>query len=259
MNPFAAVLLLSLSLMYMLAATRLRAEAGNAWLFGPQVDPNSLMTTTFGAAHLKPADLTVMAYLRFMTTYDLRCLSMPHQLDGFRMAGTAGVPMRKLVYAVLAATAVTIVVGFWSGLAVWYKLGAAAKTDWWRAYMGQMPFISLSSYLRSPPQPNLAGGAFVGVGFLTTCALAGLRARLAWWPLHPVGYAMANTGLGGQLPIPFFMAWAIKSLVLRYGGMRLYRQSLPLFLGLIIGDFVNGAFFTALGGFVGMNIYPVNW
>jgi len=28
---------------------------------------------------------------------------------------------------------------------------------------------------------------------------------------------------------------------------------------LIVGDFVNGAFFTALGGFVEMNIYPVNW
>jgi len=28
---------------------------------------------------------------------------------------------------------------------------------------------------------------------------------------------------------------------------------------LIVGDFVNGAFFTALGASVEMNIYPVNW
>jgi hypothetical protein len=259
MNVSFAVLLLGTALLYILAATRIRAEAGNAWLFGPQVDPNTLLTRTFGASLLRPADLTIMAYLRFMSTFDLRCLSMPHQLDGFRMAGTARIPMRPLAVAMLVAIAVVIVLGFWSGLAIWYRLGAASKTDWWRTYMGQVPFISLHSYLQSPPRPNYAGAAFTGLGFAVTCLLAFLRARYVWWPFHPVGYAMVNTGLWGQLPVPFFIAWAIKSLTLRYGGMRLYRRSLPFFLGLIVGDLVNGALYTVLGGLVRMNVYPVNW
>lgn len=259
MNVFFALLLLGIAFLYIMAATRIRAEAGNAWLFGPEVDPNMLITETFGATQLRPTDLTIMAYLRFMSTYDLRCLSMPHQLDGFRMAGSAGLPMRGLVLAMLAAIGLVICLGFWGGLAIWYKLGAASKTDWWRTYMGQVPFISLHSYLESPPRPNYSGAAFTGVGFAVTCLLAFMRARYVWWPFHPVGYAMVNTGLWGQLPAPFFIAWAVKSLILRYGGMRLYRASLPFFLGLIIGDFVNGAFYTILGGFVRMNVYPVNW
>jgi len=259
MNLVPALLLLGVALLYIMAATRIRAEAGNAWLFGPQVDPNTLITETFGAGYLRPADLTIMAYLRFMSTYDLRCLSMPHQLDGFRMAGTAGIPMRKLVPAMLGAIALVIAVGFWGGLAIWYHLGAASKTDYWRTYMGQMPFVSLHSYLQSPPRPNYGGAAFAGIGFLATCLLAFMRARYVWFPFHPVGYAMANTELWGQLPVPFFIAWATKSLVLRYGGMRLYRASLPFFLGLIVGDFVNGAFYTILGAFVKMNVYPINW
>lgn len=259
MNALLAVALLGISILYITAATRIRAEAGNAWLFGPAVDPNQLITETLGAAYLRPGDLTVMAYLRFMSTSDLRCLSMPHQLDGFRMAASAGLPMRRLTGAMLAAIALVIGVGFWGGLAIWHHLGAAAKTDWWRTYMGQMPFISLHTYLQSPPRPNYSGVAFAGLGFALTCLLAALRARYVWWPLHPVGYAMANTELWGQLPAPFFVAWATKALVLRYGGMRLYRASLPLFLGLIVGDFANGAFYTILGGFVRMNVYPVNW
>ncbi|MCJ7751499.1 MAG: hypothetical protein MUQ65_10465, partial [Armatimonadetes bacterium] len=105
-----ALLLLGISLLYILAATRIRAETGTAWLFGPEVDPNTLVTTTFGSSYLRPADLTVMAYLRFATSFDLRCLSMPHQLDGFRMAGTARLNMRRLLLAMLGAIVVAITV-----------------------------------------------------------------------------------------------------------------------------------------------------
>jgi len=70
---------------------------------------------------------------------------------------------------------------------------------------------------------------------------------------------MANTYSWGHLPVPFFIAWLTKTLVLRYGGMRLYRRSLPLFLGLIMGDLLNGAFYTLMGAVVQMNVYPVNW
>jgi hypothetical protein len=35
------------------------------------------------------------------------------------------------------------------------------------------------------------------------------------------------------------IAWLAKCLVLRYGGLRLYRQTLPLAIGLIMGDVLN--------------------
>jgi hypothetical protein len=259
MSPRLALLAFGLVFLYLIAATRIRAEAGNAWLFGPEIDPNTLITETLGAGHLRPVDLTVMAYLRSVTTFDMRCASMPHQLDGFRMAMAAGVSLRQLVWAMLAAVAVVITVGFWSGLAIWYHLGASAKTDWWRTEMGMVPFLELQAQLISPSRPDYLAASFDGVGFLVTCLLAFLRMRFLWFPFHPVGYAMANTYGWGQLPMPFFLAWLIKTLVLRYGGMRLYRRSLPLFLGLILGDFVNGALYTLMGAVVQMNVYPVNW
>ena len=47
--------------------------------------------------------------------------------------------------------------------------------------------------------------------------------------------------------LPLLIAWAAKGLILRYGGVRLYRQGLPLFLGLILGQMVAGSAWHLIG------------
>ena len=259
LNTWVALLMFGLIFCYLLAATRIRAESGSAWLFGSEVDPNSLVTESLGGSILRPVDLTVMAYLRAVSTYDLRCASMPHQVEALRMGGTAGVSLRQLTWAMVAGVIVAIAVAWWGGLYIWYSLGAATKTDWWRTEMGMTPFLNLRAQLTTPPRIDFSAASFDLVGFGVTCLLAVLRVRFLGFPLHPVGYAMANTDTWGQLPMPFFVAWLIKTLVLRYGGMRLYRKSLPFFLGLILGDMVNGGFYNLLAAGVNMRVYPVNW
>jgi hypothetical protein len=46
---------------------------------------------------------------------------------------------------------------------------------------------------------------------------------------------------------PFFIAWALKLVVLHAGGLKLYRQTLPFFLGLVLGDYVMGAIWSLIG------------
>ncbi len=38
---------------------------------------------------------------------------------------------------------------------------------------------------------------------------------------------------------PFMIGWIAKTLVVRYGGLRLYRRTVPLAIGLISGDLLN--------------------
>jgi len=45
----------------------------------------------------------------------------------------------------------------------------------------------------------------------------------------------------------FFIAWAIKISILRYGGLRAYRRATPFFLGLILGEFTVGSIWTIIG------------
>jgi hypothetical protein len=259
MRFWVAILFFFVALAYWLAATRIRAESGNAWLFGPEVDANRLLTTSLGTAIYLPADLTTMAFLRSVSSFDLRCITMPHELDGFKMADGLGLSPRRLVLPMLLAVVVGAVATFWIALAIWYQFGALAKTDSWRTLQGRQPFELLAGYMKTPVKPDSAGSMAVAAGFAITSALSFLRMRLTWWPFHPVGYALANTSTMASTWVPFLIAWLCKALVLRYGGMRLYRRSLPFFLGLILGDFLNGGFWTLLGCFTPINVYPINW
>jgi hypothetical protein len=76
-----------------------------------------------------------------------------------------------------------------------------------------------------------------------------------WWPLHPIGYAVSSSLSMHILWIPMLVAWIIKGLVLRYGGLRLYRQGIPFFLGLILGEFVIGGGWSVIGTVTGLTTY----
>lgn len=260
MRGTVAITLIVLALLYMVAAARIRAETGNAWLFGPDVDAYRVMTTTFGTTVYQPADLTILAYVRnAIANFDLRCLSMPNQFDACKMADAVHVNKRRLTLALLLAIVFGIIVSFSIALMIWYAYGADAKTDAWRTWMGQQPFNQLADVLKTPAKNDVSGTIAIGFGFLITAALMYLRTLFTWWIFHPVGYAMANTPTMNQVWLPFFIAWLLKVLALRYGGIRLYCQSLPFFYGVIIGDFLSGGLTTLVGCFTGFNVYPINW
>ncbi len=50
-----------------------------------------------------------------------------------------------------------------------------------------------------------------------------------------------------QLWMCMFIAWLIKLVILRYGGLRSYRKAVPLFLGIILGECVMGSVWTIIG------------
>lgn len=49
MRPAVAGVLLLVAFTHLVAAARIRAETGNAWLFGPDIDTYKLMATTIGS------------------------------------------------------------------------------------------------------------------------------------------------------------------------------------------------------------------
>ena len=56
-----------------------------------------------------------------------------------------------------------------------------------------------------------------------------------------IGYSI------GTLWLPMFIAWLAKFLVLRYGGMKLYRVAMDFFIGLLLGDFIIGCLWPVVG------------
>ena len=74
--------------------------------------------------------------------------------------------------------------------------------------------------------------------------LMAMRTRLLWWPLHPAGYALSASWTMNMLWFPLFLSWAAKAVLLRYGGLKAHRQAVPFFLGLILGEFIMGSFWS---------------
>jgi len=257
-----AVVWIALVLAYMIAATRIRAETGNAWPVGPQVDPFQFIMMAGGTGIFHTSDLTSLTYVRAATAQqDFRGMIMPHQLDGLKIADSAEIKPGKLAGAMMLAVAFGTIISFIIALYVWTKYGALAKTDTWRSMMGKANFDKLATWmkLKSPNPPDVEGMKGVGLGIAFTMFLSYMRMRYVWWPFHPVGYCMSTTWLSFETWMPFLIAWLAKIIIIRAGGMKLYKQMLPLFLGLIAGDFLGGGMTTLLGCFTNISVYPANW
>ena len=73
--------------------------------------------------------------------------------------------------------------------------------------------------------------------------------RFLWWPLHPIGYLTTYSSAMQILWFSFFIGWLCNALVLRYGGVNLYKDVRVLFIGLVVGDMVMAIFWLIVGIF----------
>jgi hypothetical protein len=80
--------------------------------------------------------------------------------------------------------------------------------------------------------------------------LGTLRLRFWWWPLHPIGYLAANCWGMHWYWMPLFVGWLWKTLTIRYGGLRLYRRTMPVAIGLIVGDMVSSGLWVTINSIV---------
>ena len=181
---------------------------------------------------------------------------MPFQLEGFKIAERAGINYRRLFVALTFAIAFGVIVAFWTVLHFSYKLGAAGKMQYnILMIFGSEPYNRLQAWLTSVVDVRAQTLGAIAVGFALTLTLNSLRMRMPWFPFHPVGYAVSSSWSMHRLWIAMFLAWMIKAVLLRYGGLKLYRQALPFFLGLILGECIVGSLWTIVGITLGVPTY----
>jgi hypothetical protein len=187
---------------------------------------------------------------------DIRAQSLPYLMEGLKIADSVGLRWRTVLAWVAIGTATALAVGWWSSLTNFYALGAAtAKSNayaMWKVQYGMQQMHSLASN-RVAWDKNGVLAACIGGAF--TLMLASLRMRLSNFPLHPVGYVMANTITMNAFFLPFLIAWTAKVLVQRFGGSKGYRRSLPFFVGVTLGDIVTQAGWALIGKVFDVPIY----
>jgi len=255
MSPLLAVAYLGIYLAFATTITRIRAEAGPAWTMGPGLDSMDTIIQPIGSGAFSQRNLVSLAYFHWFSL-EMRCCPMPVQLEAMKMAQVVRQRQRVMTIVMLIAMVAGVAVGFWACLAVWYKFGAGtAKVEPWRTWMGRLPFERVTAYMNNPTQADVAGIMAIAFGFAFTFFLSYMRTKFFWWPFHPVGYVLANTGTMYWLWCPFLIAWLFKVLIIRYGGIKGYRTALPFFLGLVLGDYIASSLWALAGSVLGITMY----
>lgn len=248
MNILVAVAFFVVYFLLSIAVTRIRAELGPPAHDLHNGGPDMFLVDAVGAKALGTRNLTMFSYFFFFNRA-YRAHPMPFQLEGFKIAERASLSARRFSMAILIAAFFGCLASFWAFLHIAYRIGAgsAKMTGPVVWAFGPEPFNRLQGWLQNPQKPNIQALTAMGIGFVFTFTLMALRMRFYWWPFHPVGYAVSSSWSLHIMWLPLLIAWAVKLLILRYGGLKTYMQWLPFFYGMILGEFVVGSLWTIIG------------
>jgi len=220
-----------------LALTRMRAQFGTPVHDLHFTGPDTTLTLLAGPSSYGPQDLTAMSqFFWFNRAY--RSHPMPHQLEGFRLQRMSGGMDRRLYPALLVMGILGTLAGFWAMLHLQYVYGAEARSA---SSFGGEAFVKLDSWLTAPERPNPTAAVAIGVGFAIAFLLDLTRLNLPNFPFHPLGFAVSSSWEMNLVWMPLALAWLAKLVILRYGGLKLFRRAVPFFYGLILGQFVVGS------------------
>lgn len=235
-----------------ISITRIRAEVGPPSHEMYNATPRQFLTDVLGTQRISNGSLSVMAlYFPFNRGY--RAHPMPHILEGFKLADELGMKQRRLVPIVMLATIVGAICAFWAYLAITYKIGSDFVGH---PEIAGRAYNALRNWLYNPTGTDKPAVAFMCIGFIFTGFLWWMRRIFPLWPIHPAGYALASSSWTfGWLWFSVFVSWAIKTLLLKLGGIGLYRRAYPLFLGLILGEFLVGGTWVIIRLFTGIQVY----
>jgi hypothetical protein len=226
--------------------TRIRAEIGPPLHQLIFVDPGRTMVLALGTRRLGAANLTGLTFL-YPFVRCFRAHPTPSELEAFRLAERSQIGYRQLLIGMILAIVFGILITFWAYLHVLYDMGAGSKARGWIVYMGWETFNRLQTWLVSPRETSVPELSVIGSSFMFTIFLMIMKVRFLWWPLHPGGYVLVSgTGMG-RLWFTIFLSWLAKAIVLKIGGVKLYRQAVPFFLGLILGDYTLGCVWSLIG------------
>ncbi len=249
----AGFLLLYLALIVSLS--RIRAQYGPPSTGLLLAAPGPVLYSLLGRDNLGPGGLTSLAVTHWWGR-EFSGHPMPATLESFALSDRAGVKRSLVAFVVVGALA-----GYVAAFATTLGLGlhyghATSKLGGTQFYFGNEAYQLFSKRLSDPVGgPHWDSLAAIGAGGGVTLLLQALRTRLIAFPLHPVGYAIASTYTSTFIWSTALITWVVKSVLLRYTGLKGYYRAAPFFLGLLLGEFVVGSLLSLLGMLIGTNLY----
>jgi hypothetical protein len=218
----------------------------------PPVVPAGILLSVVGSSAIGAQGLVVLATTFLWTTG--RNFVMVSCANSLRLGEELGSKRRPLFWIMVLALAIAFVAALWVVMELSHQYGAINLWIW---QGGNYDYAE--KFIRTPSEAYGWGFFNIGLGAAIMSALMAARWFYLWWPLHPLGYVIGPIWIMDHLWFNMFLAWLIKVLVLKYGGVQLYVKTRPFFIGMILGYFTPGGFFLIIDHFTGMTWNIIFW
>ena len=254
---WVAFVFVVLALLVFLGVTRIVAEAGLAAVRAPMIAPD-MVILGLGSDLVSQAGVWNLS-LAYMWAADVRVFVMATCANGLKLIDEMEPPLRRRVFAaIVLALFIGALGSFWMIFHMAYQHGGVNLNSW---FFKGAPQTAYNNALRNM-EP--AGVYWPGLGFFTGGGLlmVGMiwaRQRLPWWPVHPIGFPIGANGMLAHVWFSVFIAWLVKKLIMRFGGIALYRRSQVFFLGLICGQVSCNGIWLVIDYFTGKVGNTIFW
>ncbi len=247
MSPWLAALQMGLFLFFIaIVMTRAVSEAG-LLMTETSFLPAHVIGLLFPLQGLGATNLTMMGLTNAVFIRDQRGGLLSTFFDTQRLARDLKVPYRSLIAPLVSAFFIAFCVATWFFLHLNYKSGGTSLYHYSEQQNPNSMYVWSAARLHGGNDVStfMSWGNFLG-GAAFTVLLIWARAQFSWFPLHPLGFALAPTWAMNVFWFPFFLAWVIKSCIMRFGGIDTWKKVSPFMLGLIVGEFGMAIFWSLM-------------
>ena len=233
----AAVAQMGLLFIVYFGVTKFAAATGYVFLAPRGEKGWQIMKALWGTLNLSSRDLTGLMVVNrnALAGSSDRMLSVPAVPHFFRLLGTGLKRSFSTVGVLPFALFTAFVVACGAQLYLCYSEGGMnhAYMPDWRYMVRQVSLIEGTKPAYFDPEKT-----FVWMlGIAEAGLLTFLGARFAAWSLHSFGLAFPDHRF--RYGFGIFIVWFAKWLTIRYGGVSLYRRSLPFWYGIVVGYLVG--------------------
>ncbi len=240
--------LLFIAFVVFIGLTRIVSQGGVGFASSPSVQ--DLTIRGLGSSTLNPIAMVALGFTQVWTAQ--RTLVMASTANVLKLSGSVRIVRRTFFWAIIIAILVALCGSIWTVLRVAHSHGGINLfNDWLFRRFPISIFDSVTDKIENPVSVSWGRWIFVAIGATIMGFLIFMRNSFMWWPIHYVGYPVADTYPVEHLWFSIFMGWLLKAVILKYGGPKLYRRGRPFFLGLILGQVSCAGMWLVIDFFTG--------
>jgi len=231
---------LPLSVLLFLGLSRAIAELGLVYVYF-RIQPHDAVLQAFGASAVGIPGVTALAFMHVFNSWpDIgKGFLMPPFTQAVKAVDKVVKP-RQITAVIWLALALGFTISVVDTLYLSYDYGAYNLGNMGMKKTGPVAFDFALTEIRNPMAPGGDGRvmwAAIGMGLMAVLTL--VRYWVPAWPLHPIGLAMQGNFGVCKTTFSVFIVWAIKAVVMRFGGIQLYEKGKPFFIGLLSAQAVS--------------------